>query len=123
MNFQKVFSYMNGISFAEYVRSRKLTLAGYDLKSTEQRVVDVSYLYGYDSPDFLYKSVSAVSWCSKEARISKTKLKVVPKMQVSVKQEYTWRVEQKPALRLIGKSIRFFCDDEEKSSKILSFWE
>lgn len=32
--FQKVFSYMNGISFAEYVRCRKLTLAGYDLKST-----------------------------------------------------------------------------------------
>ena len=48
--FQKVFSYMNGISFAEYVRSRKMTLAGYDLKSTEMKVVDISYKYGYDSP-------------------------------------------------------------------------
>ena len=27
--FQKVFSYMNGISFSEYIRSRKLTLDGY----------------------------------------------------------------------------------------------
>ena len=44
--FQKVFSYMNGISFAEYVRSRKLTLAGYDLKSTDLRIVDISYKYG-----------------------------------------------------------------------------
>lgn len=26
--FQNVFSYMNGISFAEYIRLRKLTLAG-----------------------------------------------------------------------------------------------
>ena len=40
--FQKVFSYMNGISFSEYVRSRKLTLAGYDLKSTDKKVVDIS---------------------------------------------------------------------------------
>ena len=31
--FQKVFSYMNGISFSEYIRYRKLTLAGYDLKT------------------------------------------------------------------------------------------
>ena len=121
--FQKVFSYMNGISFAQYVRSRKLTLAGYDLKSTDQRVVDVSYLYGYDSPTSFTRAFQQFHGVSpKEARISKTKLKVVPKMQVSVKQEYTWRVEQKPALRLIGKSIRFFCDDEEKSSKILEFW-
>lgn len=36
--FQKVFSYMNGISFSEYVRSRKLTLAGYDLKSTNRQM-------------------------------------------------------------------------------------
>ncbi|MFQ7549999.1 MAG: hypothetical protein ACLRMZ_06515 [Blautia marasmi] len=35
--FQKVFSYMNGIGFSEYVRFRKLTLAGYDLKSTDKR--------------------------------------------------------------------------------------
>lgn len=29
--FQKVFSYMNGISLSEYIRLRKLTFAGYDL--------------------------------------------------------------------------------------------
>ena len=37
--FQKVFSYMNGISFSEYIRYRKLTLAGYDLKSTNQHLL------------------------------------------------------------------------------------
>lgn len=33
--FQKVFSYMNGMSFAEYIRLRKLTLAGYDCCSSD----------------------------------------------------------------------------------------
>ncbi|MCQ4828426.1 MULTISPECIES: helix-turn-helix domain-containing protein [Hungatella] len=40
---------MNGISLSDYIRSRKMTLVGYDLKSTDQRVVDVSCQYGYDS--------------------------------------------------------------------------
>ena len=47
---------MYGISFAEYVRSRKLTLAGYDLKSTNLRVIDISYRYGYDSPTSFTKA-------------------------------------------------------------------
>lgn len=54
--FQKVFSYMNGISLAEYIRFRKLTLAGYDLKSTDIKVIDLSYKYGYDSPTSFTKA-------------------------------------------------------------------
>ena len=54
--FLKVFSYMNGISYAEYVRHRKLTLAGYDLKSSPIKVVDLSYKYGYDSPTSFTKA-------------------------------------------------------------------
>ena len=41
--FQKVFSYMNDMSFAEYVRYRKLTLAGYDVMSTQMKIIDISY--------------------------------------------------------------------------------
>ncbi|MBS7008677.1 AraC family transcriptional regulator [Anaerostipes sp.] len=121
--FQKVFSYMNGISFSEYVRSRKLTLAGYDLKSTGRKVVDVSYQYGYDSPTSFTKAFQQFHGISpKEARIRNAKLQIVPKLQVSAKQQYSWRLEQKPAFRLIGKSIRFSCGSEEQSSKILEFW-
>lgn len=54
--FQKVFSYMNGISFADYIRYRKLTLAGYDMKSTRLKVVDISYKYGYESPTSFTKA-------------------------------------------------------------------
>lgn len=53
--FQKVFAYMNDISFSDYVRNRKLTLAGYDLKSSKIKIIDLSYKYGYDSPTHLLK--------------------------------------------------------------------
>ena len=99
--FQKVFSYMNGISFSEYIRFRKLTLAGYDLKSTKKRVIDISYQYGYDSPTSFTKAFQQFHGVTpKEAREKDVKLRVVPKMQVFVRQQYSWRLEQKPAFRL-----------------------
>lgn len=119
--FQKVFSYMCGISFSEYVRSRKLTLAGYDLKSTDMKVIDVSYQYGYDSPTSFTKAFQQFHGVvPKEARGRDTKLRVVPKMQISVKQKYCWRLVQKPAFRLIGKSFR--CANGEQHLKIPEFW-
>lgn len=119
--FQKVFSYMNGISFSEYVRCRKLTLAGYDLKSTDRKVVDISYQYGYDSPTSFTKAFLQFHGVTpKEARIKEVKLRVMPKMQVSVKQEYSWILVHKASFRLIGKSMS--CSSREFPSKILEFW-
>ena len=80
--FQKVFSYMNGISFSEYIRSRKLTLAGYDLKSTDLKVVDISYKYGYASPTSFTKAFQQFHGITpKEARDGRSELKIAPKMQ------------------------------------------
>lgn len=112
---------MNGISFSEYIRYRKLTLAGYDLKSTKNRVVDISYQYGYDSPTSFTKAFQQFhGMAPKEARNTDAKLRVVPKMQITVKQQYSWRLEEKQAFRLIGKSIR--CANGEQQVKIPEFW-
>lgn len=121
--FQKVFSYMNGISFSDYVRSRKLTLAGYDLKSTDQKVVDVSYRYGYDSPTSFTKAFQQFHGVApKEARNREVKLRVVPKMQISVKQQYSWRLEKKSSFRLVGKGVRVSRKDGAHYTKIPGFW-
>lgn len=122
--FQKVFSYMNGISFAEYVRSRKLTLAGYDLKSTDLKVVDISYKYGYDSPTSFSKAFQIFHGISpKEARKRDGVLKVVPKMQIRERQKYSWRLEQKEGFRLVGKSIEVSCEHNMHFRRIPEFWD
>lgn len=121
--FQKVFSYMNGISFSEYVRSRKLTLAGYDLKSTDMKVVDISYKYGYNSPTSFTKAFQQFHGVPpKEAREKDIKLCVMPKMQIAQKQQYTWKIEKKEPLRLIGKSTEISCVNNEHYKKIPEFW-
>ena len=121
--FQKVFSYMNGISFAEYIRSRKLTLAGYDLKSTDLKVIDVSYKYGYNSPTSFTQAFQLFHGVSpREARNRNVVLKVVPKMQISERYEYSWKLEQKDGFRLVGKRILVSCENNLPFRKIPEFW-
>lgn len=121
--FQKVFSYMNGISFADYVRARKLTLAGYDIKSTSLRIIDISYKYGYNSPTSFTKAFRQFHGVSpKEARKHHVALLVTPKMQIMKKQHYTFRLVKKTSLRLIGKRIKVSKVNQAQYARIPEFW-
>lgn len=120
--FQKVFSYMNGISFSEYIRNRKLTLSGYDLKSTSMKVIDISYKYGYDSPTSFTKAFKKFHGISpQEARGSNAELKVYPKMQLALKEKYAWKLSKREGFRLIGKSIKL-SSNHSAQLEIPKFW-
>ncbi len=47
--FQRIFTFVSGISISDYVRKRRLTLAGYDLKNNDISVLDVAMKYGFQS--------------------------------------------------------------------------
>ena len=49
--FEKVFALLTGYSLGEYIRMRRLTEAGIELKSTNCRVLDMALKYGYESPE------------------------------------------------------------------------
>lgn len=122
--FQKVFSYMNEVSFSDYVRFRKLTLAGYDLKSTDMKIIDISYRYGYDSPTSFTKAFQQFHGVTpKDARSPETKLRVVPRMPLTHRMEYSWRMEHREAFRLIGKTVTVSALNGSHYEKIPEFWE
>lgn len=50
-HFQRVFSILCGYTLGEYIRNRRLTLAGAELASGRIKVIDAALKYGYDSPD------------------------------------------------------------------------
>ena len=47
--FQRVFIFLSGVSIADYVRKRKLTLAGQALQSSDSSVLDIAIQFGFQS--------------------------------------------------------------------------
>lgn len=54
--FQRGFSFLCGYTVAEYIRNRRLALAGSDLAAGAAKVIDVGLKYGYTSPDSFTKA-------------------------------------------------------------------
>lgn len=52
---QRVFSAMTGMSMAEYVRERRMSLAGQELQQGA-KVIDTALKYGYESPESFQKA-------------------------------------------------------------------
>lgn len=48
--FERMFTYVAGISLSEYIRRRKMTQAAFDLQTTDMKVLDAALKYGYASP-------------------------------------------------------------------------
>ena len=55
-HFQRVFTILCGFSVGEYLRNRRLSLAGTELATTDQKVIDIALKYGYESPDSFAKA-------------------------------------------------------------------
>lgn len=56
--FQKGFAMLCGFTVGDYIKKRRLALAGSELISTDMRIIDIAFKYGYDSPDSFTKAFS-----------------------------------------------------------------
>lgn len=50
-HFQRIFAMLCGYSFGDYIRMRRLTLAAEDLQRSKEKIADIAFRYGYDSPE------------------------------------------------------------------------
>ncbi|HBL83747.1 MAG: hypothetical protein A2Y17_08595 [Clostridiales bacterium GWF2_38_85] len=55
-HFQRIFSIVTGFTISDYIRNRRLTLAGHELSVLKSKVIDVALKYGYDSPESFTKA-------------------------------------------------------------------
>ncbi len=49
-HFQKLFSTLTSISLSEYIRTRRLDRAAFDLQNSDMHIFEIAIKYGYDSP-------------------------------------------------------------------------
>ncbi|BAB04313.1 AraC family transcriptional regulator [Halalkalibacterium halodurans] len=110
-HFKRMFSFIAGVTLSEYIRRRRLTLAAFELKNSQMKVIDVAVKYGYHSPDAFTRAFQSVHGITPtEARNNGHSLKAYPAMtfHISIKggTEMNYRMEQKEAFRVVGMKKR-----------------
>ena len=55
-NFQKIFSLVTGMAVGDYIRSRRLSLAGKELTESNIKVLDIALKYGYETAESFTKA-------------------------------------------------------------------
>ena len=58
--FQRIFSYVAGISLSEYIRRRRMTQAAFELQRTDAKVIDIALKYGYTSPTSFNRAFQSI---------------------------------------------------------------
>lgn len=126
-HFQRMFAYIADIPLSEYIRRRRMSLAAVDLQSGNEKVIDISLKYGYDSPTAFnraFKNVHGIS--PSEAKKEGTILKAFPpisfKITIKGDSELNYRIEKKEAFRIIGISEPLETELEKNFEIVPKMW-
>jgi AraC family transcriptional regulator len=126
--FQRVFSYVTGISLAEYVRRRKMTQAAFDLQRTGSKVIDIALKYGYSSPTAFNRAFQSIHGIPPTAaRAAGSVLHVYPpirfRVEITGEHAMTYRIVEKPSLHIVSVRIPIVGDMEENLRIVPKFWQ
>ncbi|NLI13553.1 MAG: helix-turn-helix transcriptional regulator [Peptococcaceae bacterium] len=58
--FQRMFSYIAGISLSEYIRHRRMSAAAFDLQGKNAKVSEIAAKYGYQSPTAFNRAFQSI---------------------------------------------------------------
>ncbi len=73
--FQRIFIFVSGISISDYVRKRRLTLAGHELKNNDISVLNAAIKYGFQSHSSFTRAFKEHHGITpSEAKVKSTKL-------------------------------------------------
>ncbi len=127
-HFQRMFFAIIGVTPAEYARRRRLTLAARELSSNNSKIIDTALKYGYDSPDSFTRAFRNVHGITPQAaREPGVKLTAFPRVSFHIElkggNDMDYKIIEKPAFDVVGKSKEFTTVQGENFKKIPQFWD
>ncbi|QOR67146.1 AraC family transcriptional regulator [Cytobacillus suaedae] len=127
-HFKRMFSFLAGISLSEYIRRRRLSLAAFELKNSNVKIIDVAIKYGYNSPDSFTRAFQILHGVTpSEARNNGQQLKAYPLMtfQLTIRggNEMNYRIEKKQAFNIVGIMKRVPIIFEGENPEITAMWK
>lgn len=124
--FHKGFRLLCGYSVTEYIRNRRLALAGEELITSSVTITELAMKYGYDSPDSFAKAFSRFHGYSPlSVRKNKTMVKAFAplKLTISLKGGYPmdYRITKKEAFMVLAASME--SSYENATQAVPAFWQ
>lgn len=126
--FQRMFSYVAGISLSEYVRRRKMTKAAFELQVSTAKVMDIGAKYGYISPTSFNRAFQNVHGVAPTvARRAGVLLNSYPPINFTINvtggESMRYRIERKDPIRIVGIRVALEEDQEANFQIVPKFWE
>lgn len=125
-HFMRMFNILTGFTVGEYIRNRRLTLAGAELSLSKAKVVDTALKYGYETPESFTKAFRHFHGVTPSAaREPGAPLKSIGKLsiQVTLKGEkvMNYKFIEKDAFTVVGKKVAVTCVNGENFKIIPEF--
>lgn len=127
-HYQRMFTYMAGVTLTEYIRRRKMSLAAVELQNTELRVIDVGEKYGYQSPTAFNRAFQSVHGVTPSSvKNGGMVVSSYPPMlfSISIKggREMNYRIESKESFRIVGVSKPLTHNLEDNFTVVPGMWQ
>jgi AraC family transcriptional regulator len=125
-HFQRAFSLFTGLTVGEYIRNRRLSLAGYELLAGNVKVIDIALKYGYETPEGFSKAFSRFHGVTpnevrKQGTILKSFNRLILKIILEGGKSMDYRIEKKEKFQVVAKT-RYFTEETSKM-EIPKFWD
>lgn len=123
---QKGFTFLCGISVSEYIRKRRLSLAGEEVVSTDKKIIDIALKYGYESPDSFTKAFTRFHGVTPLA-VRKNNVGVKSFLPLKIKlvleggNVMEYKIVKKDEFKVLGVSKEFNYSDGME--KVPQFWK
>jgi AraC family transcriptional regulator len=126
-HFQRTFSLVLGIGIGEYIRCRRLSVAGELLATKKLKVIDAALMYGYDSPESFTRAFTKFhgvnpSRVAKDPTLLRSFLPMKIKISIEGGNMMNVRIEERSAFKIAGVKWTFPINDPGNHMKISQHW-
>ncbi len=122
---QKGFQLITGVSMSEYIRKRRLYMAALDLMSGDEKIIEIAFKYGYETPESFTKAFTRFHGITPSGlKSEKTAIKTFLPLKISLLiqggNEMDYVVEKMKGFKVIGYERVFTFDNGYEN--IPKFW-
>lgn len=126
--YQRMFSVLVGISVGEYIRNRRLTLAGLELTTSNSKIIDIAFKYGYETAESFTKAFVRFHGITPSiARKGNLNLKSFSRITLKISLDggniLDYKIVDKGEFSVIALKKQFSKDEDIFRKQIPKFWQ